>query len=167
VKADRALAVAAALLAVGSAALLQIRRDLGDEVAVLAAASDSAQAAASDARLQQEVDRIRFQLEQARVGAGRGTEPHLALAITDGLLTLERGDVQLRAVRADVAVPRGVRTVARVTGDEIVLSDSARIYASAAAGDSSPPRPRSVRVRPADFAAVAPNVRAGHLIYVF
>lgn len=163
----RALVVAATVLAVGSAALLQARRDLRDDIDRLGAAADSARRGADDAMLQQEVDRIRLQLERARVRPSRGTEPHLALAITDGQLTLERGDVLLRTVRADVAVGRGLRTIASVTPDEIVLSDSARIYASAAAGDSSPPRPRSVRVRPADFAAVAPNVRAGHRVFVF
>lgn len=163
---QRAFVVAAAVLAVGSAALLQVRRDLREEIGVLSLASDTAQVRAGDARLQQEVDRIRLELERARVRATPQTEPHLALAITDGLLTLERGDIVLRSVQADVTASRGVRTIVEVGAREIVLSDSVRIYVGIA-GDTTPPEPRSVRLRATDFTAVVPNVRAGHTVYFF
>jgi hypothetical protein len=162
----RGLVVAGVLLAAGSAALLQVRRDLRDEISGLRAARDSAQARAGDARLQQTVDRIRLELEGARVRATAGTQPHLALAITDAQLTLERGDIVLRAVPVKATAAPGVRTIARVGEREIVLSDSVRIYAGAA-GDTTPPGPGSVRLSGADFAAVAPNVRAGLTAYFF
>jgi hypothetical protein len=162
----RALIIAGVLLAAGSAALLQVRRDLRDGIAVLRAAGDSAQVKAGDARLQQDVDRIRLELEGARVRATPRTEPHLALAITDAQLTLERGDIVLRTVPVDVAVSPGVRTIASVGEREIVLSDSVRIYA-AVAGDTTPPSPGSVRLSAADFAVVAPNVRVGLTAYIY
>lgn len=163
---QRSFVLSAAVLAVGSAVLLQVRRDTREEIEELTLASDTAQVRAGDARLQQEVDRIRLELERARVRATPRTEPHLALAITDGLLTLERGDIVLRSVQADVTASRGVRTIAEVRAREIVLSDSVRIYAGVA-GDTTPPLPRSVRLRASDFLAVVPNIRAGLTVYFF
>lgn len=162
----RVLIVTAIVLAAASAALLQTRRDLRDDVAELRAATDSTRVRAADARLQQAVDRIRLELEQARVRATARTEPHLALAITDGQLTLERGEVVLRSVPVEVAAAPGVRTITSVGEREIVLSDSVRIYARAA-GDSLPTAPGTVRLSASDFAAIAPNVRVGLTTYFY
>lgn len=163
----RALVVAAVILAIASALLLQARRDTREEIAALTVASDSAQVAAGDARLQQEVDRIRLDLERARVRATTKTEPHLALAITDGQLSLERGDIVLRTIPVEASVPRGVRTIASVGANGIVLSDSIRMRPAASPADTSPPEPGIVRLRAADFAAILPNVKPGLTVYVF
>lgn len=163
----RGLVLAAALLAALSALLLQQRRAVRDEMVVLREAGDSVIVAAGDARLQEAVDQVRLLLERARVNTTTGTEPHIAVSITDGQLALERGSIVLRTVPVHVDAPRGVRTIVSVGARSIVLSDSVSIYADASTPDSEPPRPHSVRLRPADFAAIAPNVRPGLSAFFF
>lgn len=167
----RAGTILAALgLALASALLLQYRRDLRAEHAALGAARAAADSLAVDARLQAEVDRVRLQLEASRVRvAGPPPEPHLALALTDGRLTLERGDIVLRSASVAADAPIGVHTVLEVTPRGIVLSDSVRVVPAAdASGDTARAGlpPRTVRVGRADFAAILPNVRAGQRAFI-
>ena len=170
--------VTAAVLAAASAVLLQQRHVLLVETTRLQKAHDSLTVAAADARLQQEVDGIRLALERSRQRATGKTEPHLAVAITDGLLTLERGDIVLRSALVTADVTRGVRRIARVDGAGIVLDDSTRIYGETAAVPGTPGTPgappvpppvppNSVRLSRSDFEAVLPNVRPGLTVYFF
>lgn len=160
------LILAALALALASALLLQYRRDLRAEHASLVAARMAADSATVDAGLQAGVDRVRFQLEAARVRSTGGLpEPHLALALTDGRLTLERGDVVLRAADVVADAPAGVHEVLAVTSRGIVLSDSVRIVPVTGPGDDGM-APRTIRVARADFAAILPNVRAGQRAFI-
>lgn len=160
-----ALVLIALGLAAGSLALLSHRRAVAAELASLRAAHDSATVATEDARLAAEVDRIRVQLERARGVTARTADPHLALSIGDGLLTLERGEIVLRATTVTAAVPRGVRVIEAVEDRAITLADGIRLEREPA--DSTPPPAGIIRIPRADFDAIRPNVRPGLMAYFF
>lgn len=163
----RAVLVAlAAALAVGSAALLEHRRTLRQEIETMRVASANAAELADDARLVAEVERIRFALEQARSQPARNAEAHLALEIGDGVLTLERGDIIFRSATVEADVKRGVHSVEQVEERSIVLSGGIRLR-PVVASDTSALAPGEIRVRRADFFAILPNVRPGQTAYLF
>lgn len=153
-------------LAAGSAALLSHRRAIAAELITLRSARDSAVAATEDARLAAEVDRIRVQLERARGLTARTADPHLALSIGDGNLTLERGEIVLRATTVTAEVPRGVRTIETVDDRAITLTGGIRLERESA-GATPPTPPLTIRVARADFDAIRPNVRPGLMAYFF
>ena len=158
------LFIAAAMFAAISAIMLQARRDVKSEIGVLTTASDSARVAARDAELLEEIGHIRLQMERARAIPSAKAELHLALAITDQRLMLERGDAVLREVPVESEIARGVRTIVSVGARAVLLSDSVVIRPSTSADTA--PIPRSVRLRPADYAAVLPNLKVGNTVYV-
>ena len=159
-----ALLLLALALAGGSVVLMAQRRALRLEVAALDAARGQVAGAAGDARLAAEVDRIRLALERARSQPARTADAHLALALGDGLLTLERGDIVLRSSTVQADVPRGVHRVERVEAARIVLVGGI-IVRSVQGGDSV--AARTIRVPAADFAAILPNVKPGQMAYFF
>ncbi len=161
-----ALSVAAVALAAGSALLLAQRRTLQAEIAGMEAASLAADSAAADATLTAEVDRIRLALELARARSARTAEAHLALALGDGHLTLERGEIVLRAATVDADVPRGIHTIGTVGDKVIELSGGIRLV-SASDADTTAVPPLTIRVSRVDFDAIHPNVRAGLMAYFF
>ena len=155
------------MLALLSAALLQQRVALRSEIGKLTHARASAIEATADARLTAEVDRIRVALERARSAPARTAEPHLALALSDSLLTLERGDIVLRSSRVAADVPRGTFLIERVDAAAIVLAGGIVLRPVTSVADTLPPAAGVVRVPPADFYAIRPNVRAGLAAYFF
>ncbi len=159
--------IGSAVLLVVSAVLLEQRRSLNAGQETLTAAIAAAESTSIDARLRTDMNRVRVQLERSRVRSVPGTEPHLAISLTDSLLTLERGDVVLRSARMVSAVPRGVHAVLEVGPGAILLADSIRIEPDAGREDTSIVAAGTVRLRRADFLAVLPNVRPGMTAYIF
>lgn len=158
-----ALAVA---LALGSAALLQHRRSLRDELEAMRVARVAAVELADNARLIAEVERIRFALEQARSQPAQNAPAHLALEIGDGVLTLERGDIIFRSAIVEANVRRGVHSVEKVEERSIALSGGITLR-PVLASDTSALAPGEIRVPRVDFLAIRPNVRPGQAAYLF
>jgi hypothetical protein len=161
------LVVLALALAVASAALLEHRRAMRDDLAELTAARRGLVETTSNTRLSTEVDRGRLPLERARSIPAGSAEPHLALQLSDGLLTLERGDVVLRKAQVVADVPRGVRAVERVEPGVVVLSGGIELRPARTGADSTAPPVGVVRVPRADFTAILPNLRPGLRAYFF
>lgn len=167
----RVVLVAFALaLGVGSVALLAHRRTMRSEIGALAVARAEAAEATIDALLAAEIDRIRFALEQARSQPARTAEAHLALAVSDSVLTLERGDIVFRTTTVRADVPRGVHTVETVEDRRIALSGGITLRpetAAAAGADKLALARGEIRVPRADFDAIRPNLRPGQSAYFF
>ena len=161
-----ALIIVTAACAVGSVALFAKRRSMRAELGTLTEARAAADSAAVDARLTIEVDRIRLQLERARSLPARTADAHLALALGDGHLTLERGEIILRSATVSADVPRGVHTIESVGDKVIALTGGIRLVPESAA-DTTAALPLTIRVSRLDFGAIRPNVRAGHMAYFF
>ncbi len=157
-----ALAVALGLVSVAQVAA---RRALRAEITVIGAAREAATALTGDARLITEVERIRFALEQARGRPAKSAEAHLALALSDGLLTLERGDIVFRTATVQAEVARGVHLVEQVEERLVALSGGIRLLP--ASTDSSALAPGEIRVPRADFLAIRPNLKPGQTAYFF
>lgn len=158
------LLLVAVALAGGSVMLVAQRRAVRLEVGALGAARAQVAGAAGDARLAAEVDRIRLALEGARLRSARTAEAHLALALGDGVLTLERGEIVLRTATVEANVPRGAWPVERVEAGVITLADGITLRS---ARDADSLTVRTVRVPAADFAAILPNVKPGQMAYFF
>jgi len=165
VKPAAALSVVAASLALVSVVQFAERRTLRAEMDAMAAARESATALADDARLITEVERVRFALERARSQPAKGAEAHLALALSDGLLTLERGDIVFRTTTVRAEVPRGVHLVESVEDRAVTLSGGIRLRAAAA--DSGALAPGEIRVPREDFLAIRPNLKPGQSAFFF
>lgn len=155
----------AVTLGLGSIAQLAQRRSLRSEIGALGVARAAAVANADDARLITEIERIRFALEQARSQPAKRAEAHLALALSDGLLTLERGDIVFRTATVQAEVPRGVYLVEQVEERLITLSGGIRLLPASA--DSTAPPPGEVRIPRADFLAIRPNLKTGQSAFFF
>ena len=161
------LVALAILLALVSTSLLERRRNLRDEVDGLTRTRAATAVATGDARLAAEVDRIRLALERARNAPERTAPTHLALSISDGLLSLERGDVVLRSATVAPDVPRGVRVIERVDATAIVLAGGIQLRPATARDDTAKPPAGTVRLTRADFEAIRPNVRPGLSAFFF
>ncbi len=163
----RSLLLAAAILgALGTAALFAQRRAVASEIASLNEASAAAVEGAADARLAAEVDRIRLALEQARARTARTADAHLALALGDGQLTLERGEIVLRSALVNADVPRGIHRVEQVADREISLSGGIRLVPESPRDSTAAPA-GTIRVSRLDFDAIRPNLKAGFAAYFF
>jgi hypothetical protein len=160
-----ALILLTVALGAGSAALFSHRQTVAAELALLRTARDSAVVATENARLTAEVDRIRVQLERARALSARTADPHLVLSLGDGSLTLERGEIVLRATTVTADVPRGVRAIETVEDRAITLAGGIRLVREAA--DTTPSPPSTIRIPRADFDAIRPNVRPGLMAYFY
>lgn len=159
------LVVLAVTLGLVSVAQVAQRRALRAEIVAIGAAREAATALVGDARLIAEVERIRFALEQARSMPAKSAEAHLALALGDGLLTLERGDIVFRTATVQAEVARGVHLVEQVEERLVTLSGGVRLLPTSA--DSSAPAPGEIRVPRADFLAIRPNLKPGQMAYFF
>ena len=159
------LVALAVTLGLGSVAQVVRRRALHAEIVAIGVAREAATALAGDARLITEVERIRFALEQARSQPAKSADAHLALVLTDGQLTLERGDIVFRTVTVQAEVARGVHLVEQVEERLITLSGGVRLLPVAT--DSSAPARGEIRVPRADFLAIRPNLKPGQMAYFF
>lgn len=158
-----ALLLAAGVGMVAATLLLGRRTRLGSDLDAVTTARADAAAATGDARLATEIDRIRLALEHSRERSSRDAEAHLALALGDGLLTLERGEIVLRSATVEADVPRGMQPVLRVEARQIVLEGGIRFVIA----DTTPLAARTVRLSRADFEAIRPNVKPGQVAYFF
>lgn len=159
------LITVAALGALGVVALLVQRQSLTTEIAALTAASVATVERTVDARLAAEVDRVRLALEQARGRSARSAEAHLALALGDGQLTLERGEIVLRSAIVTAEVPRGIHRIESVAEREIALTDGIRLVPESPRDSVAPAG--TIRLSRLDFDAIRPNVRVGLMAYFF
>jgi hypothetical protein len=165
VKPRTALFVLAAALALVSVVQFGQRRALAADIAALGVARDEAAAHAGDARLITQVERIRFALEQARGQPAKSADAHLALALGDGRLTLERGDIVFRTTTVEAEVPRGVHLIERVEDRVVTLSGGIRLRPVTA--DSTPLEKGEIRVPREDFLAIRPNLKPGQSAFFF
>lgn len=161
-----ALISLALALALGSALLFSYWVALRGEIASIGSARTAAAALTGDARLIAEIERIRFALEQARSQPATNADAHLALALSDGLLTLERGDIVFRTAAVQAQVPRGIHQVEKVEDRLITLSGGIRLHPTTVA-DTAAVAPGEIRVPRADFMAIRPNVRPRQSAYFF
>lgn len=161
-----ALIAFALALAFGSAGLLSYRRAVREEIESIDSARTAAADLTGDARLIAAIERIRFALEQARSQPATTAEAHLALALSEGLLTLERGDIVFRTAAVQAQVPRGVHLVEKVEDRLITLSGGIRLHPTTS-GDTAAVAQGEIRVPRADFLAIRPNLRPGQSAYFF
>ena len=148
-----------------STSLLQRRRALSSEIGKVTSAQASTIEATGDARLTAAVDRIRVALERARSTPASTAEPHLALS--DGLLTLERGDIVFRSSTVAADVPRGTHLIERVDAAAIVLVGGIVLRPVTSLADTLPPAAGTVRIPRVDFDAIRPNLRPGLTAFFF
>lgn len=153
-------------LALGSGGLLSYRRAVRAEIESIGSARTAAADLTGDARLIATIERIRFALEQARSQPATNAEAHLALALSDGLLTLERGDIVFRSAAVQARVPRGIQLVEKVEDRLITLSGGIRLRPTTGA-DSTALAEGEIRVPRSDFVAIRPNLRPGQAAYFF
>ncbi len=156
----------AVTLGIGSVVLLGQRRAMRHEIGSMIVARAEAVDSTADAVLLAEVDRVRFALERARGEPARDAEAHLALSLSDGVMTLERGDIVFRTTTVSGEVPRGVHTIESVEDRRIVLSGGIALRPAIAADSGSPPS-RELRVPSADFHAMRPNLKPGQSAFFF
>lgn len=161
-----ALIAFACALGVGSVVLLGQRRAMRQEIGAMVVARAGAVDSTADAVLLAEVDRVRFALERARAAPARDAEAHLALSLSDGVMTLERGDIVFRTTIVTGEVPRGVHTVETVEERRIVLTGGIALRPATAADSSAPPS-RELRIPSADFYAMRPNLKPGQPAFFF
>jgi len=154
------------LLAMVSAALIDKRSEILEELDLLEEASAKAVDATVNAGITLEIDRIRLALERARSTPSKDATPHLALGLGDGRLSLERGEIVLRATTVRAAVPRGAHTVEAIDAKGIKLSGGFTLL-PVAADDSTAAAAGTVRVPRADFDAMRPNLAVGATAYFF
>lgn len=154
------------LLAMVSAGLVAQRQSIIGELDVLAEASAAAVDATVDAGITLDVDRIRLALERARSASAKDAVAHLALELGDGRLSLERGEIVLRATAVRSAVPRGVHLVESIEPKLIRLSGGYSLI-PVAADDTTDAVAGTVRVPRADFEAMRPNLAVGMNAFFF
>ena len=161
-----ALIAFACALGVGSVVLLGQRRAMRQEIGSMVVARAEAVDSTAEAALLAAVDRVRFALEQARAESARDAEAHLALSLSDGVMTLERGDIVFRTTTVTGEVPRGVHAVETVEERRIVLTGGIALRPATAADSSAPPS-RELRIPSADFHAIRPNLKPGQAAFFF
>ncbi len=161
-----ALIAFAVALGVGSVVLFGHRRAMRQEIGSMVVARAEAVDSTADAVLLAEVDRVRFALERARGEPARDAHAHLALSLSDGVMTLERGDIVFRTTTVTGEVPRGVHTIEIVEDRRIVLSDGIALRPAIAADSGAPPS-RELRIPSADFYAIRPNLKPGQSAFFF
>lgn len=154
------------------------------EVARLRANMTDTERARTDAIIAAEENKARIALELARRQAKIEKMLHLSVAVDSGRIFLEREGAILRempaafgaetSVRAGadsipVVIPRGQRTIARVSENAITLDGGTVISAAdgALANDSTPVAPGNVRIGLADMKAIMPNLTPGMRVYFY
>lgn len=140
-------------------------------------AIDTRTEAIADRELLATSQRIRLSLERARELPSAQAALHLAIALTDGRLTLERGDASLasaavtigepgwRVVGTDsvyVKAPRGMHKVSAISPQQITLEGGWQLRPEGSGGLIG-----VIELTARDFAAVRPNVIPGIAVYIF
>jgi len=155
------------------------------EAARLRANMTETERAKTDAIIAAEENKTRIALELARRQAKIEKTLHLSVAVDSGRIYLEREGAVLREIPAafgpeatlsngtdsiPIVIPRGQRTVARVSPEGITLEGGTIIAATKAdvlANDSTAIPPGSVRIRESDLKAILPNLSPGTRVYFY
>lgn len=161
------------------------RRAYESEVARLRANMSETERAKTDAIVAQEQNKTRIALELAKRQAKIEKSLHLSVAVDSGKIYLERDGAVLREMAAmfgpeakvsngadsiPVVVPRGQRTVAKISDAGIVLEGGTVFAPSDAnplASDTNPIPPGGVRISRADLKAILPNLSPGMRVYFY
>ncbi len=171
---------------VGLDAYLFVKRNAYEaEVARLRANMTSTERAKTDAIVESEQDKTRIALELARRQAKIEKTLHLSISVDSGKIYLEREGAVLREMPAafgpeakvsngadsiPIVVPRGERSVAKISDDGIVLEGGTIIKPTAAtnlASDATPIPPGGVRITKNDLDAILPNLSPGMRVYFY
>ncbi len=165
--------------------LMVKRRAYEGEVARLRANMTETERAKTDAIVEAEQNKSRIALELARRQAKIEKNLHLSVSVDSGKIYLEREGAVLREMAAvfgpdakvsngadsiPIVVPRGERTVARISDDGIALEGGTLIAPSDAdplATDKKPVPAGGVRIRRTDLAAIMPNLSLGMRVYFY
>ena len=176
-----------ALIAIVSldAYLVIKRNSYGTEVARLRANMTSTERAKTDAIVESEQSKARIALELARRQAKIEKTLHLSISVDSGRIYLEREGAVLREMPAafgadakvsngadsiPVVVPRGERSVTKISDDGIVLEGGTIIApsdATALATDTTPIPAGGVRITRNDLKAIMPNLSLGMRVYFY
>ena len=161
------------------------RRAYETEVARLRANMSETERAKTDAIVAQEQNKTRIALELAKRQAKFEKTLHLSVAVDSGKIYLERDGAVLREMAAmfgpdakvsngtdsiPVVVPRGQRSVAKISEAGIVLDGGTIIAPSDAnplASDTNPIPPGGVRISRVDLKAILPNLSPGMRVYFY
>ena len=174
----------AAMLAVDGFLVVK-RLSYEQEVSRLRASMSETERARTDAIVESEESKARIALELARRQAKIEKTLHLSVSVDSGKIYLEREGAVLREMAAlfgpdvkvsngtdsiPVVVPRGERTVAKLTDDGIGLEGGTIIAPSDAnplASDRNPIPPGGVRISRTDLKAIMPNLSLGMRVYFY
>ncbi|HUQ47627.1 MAG TPA: hypothetical protein VM053_05205 [Gemmatimonadaceae bacterium] len=161
------------------------RRAYESEVARLRSSMSETERAKTDAIVAQEQNKTRIALELAKRQAKIEKSLHLSVAVDSGKIYLERDGAVLREMAAmfgpeakvsngtdsiPVVVPRGQRSVTKISDDGIVLEGGTVMAPSDAnplASDTNPIPPGGVRISRADLKAILPNLSPGMRVYFY
>lgn len=173
-----------AMIAIDGFLILK-RRSYEAEVARLRANMTDQEKNRTDAIVAAEHNKMRIAIELARRQAKLEKTLHLSVAVDSGKIYLEREGAVLREMAAafgpdamvgngadsiPVVVPRGERSVAKVSESGITLDGGTVIMASDAptlAQDSTAIPPGAVRIRRSDLKAIMPNLSTGMRVFFF
>jgi hypothetical protein len=165
--------------------LIWKRRAYEAEVARLRSNMTAAEKAKTDAIVESEQNKARIALELAKRQAKIEKTLHLSVAVDSGKIYLERDGAVLREMAAmfgpdtkvsngadsiPIVVPRGQRSVAKISDDGIVLEGGTLIAPSDAnplATDNTPVPPGGVRISRTDLKAILPNLSVGMRVYFY
>lgn len=179
------LLLAVAVIVALDVYLVVKRRAYESEVARLRASMTETERAKTDAIVTQEQNKARIALELAKRQAKIEKSLHLSVAVDSGKIYLERDGAVLREMAAmfgpeatvsngtdsiPVVVPRGQRTVAKISEAGIVLEGGTVMAPSDAnplASDTNPIPPGGVRISRADLKAIMPNLSPGMRVYFY
>lgn len=174
----------AAMLAVDGYLIVK-RGAYEQEVSRLRANMSETERAKTDAIVESEQSKARIALELARRQAKIEKTLHLSVSVDSGKIYLEREGAVLREMAAlfgpdvkvsngsdsiPIVVPRGQRTVAKITDDGIGLEGGTIIAPSDAnplASDRNPIPPGGVRISRTDLNAIMPNLSLGMRVYFY
>ncbi len=164
--------------------LLAKRVKYNHDVAELRSHMTDAERQRTDAIVQAEQNKLRIAIELAKRQAKFDKKLHLNVSVDSSRMYLTREGALLREMPVQfgpergvtpgdsappAAIPRGERTVADLSESKITLDGGTAILASkgAAANDSTPIPPGSLRISQEDMKAIMPNLNAGMKVYFY
>lgn len=174
----------AAMLAVDGFLIMK-RRSYEDEVSRLRANMTETERAKTDAIVESEQYKARIAVQLARRQAKIEKSLHLSVSVDSGKIYLERDGAVLREMAAmfgpdakvsngadsiPIVVPRGQRSVMKISDDGIVIEGGTVIAPSDAnplATDSNPIPPGGVRISRTDLKAIMPNLSRGMRVFFY
>ncbi len=165
--------------------LIYKRYNYENEVSRLRANMTQTERAKTDAIVQSEQYKARIALELAKRQAKFDKSLHLSVSVDSGKIFLERDGAVLREMAAiigpetkvsngtdsiPIVVPRGQRSVMKISDDGIAIEGGTVIVPSDAnplATDSNPIPPGGVRISRMDLKAIMPNLSPGMRVFFY